>query len=153
MEQKSINGFSQKEIYTLYSFLNFYEHGRIKYMNQTELLDKYPHMSEIAKVMESFRCEEKTQKELQEIDINSITNEFYFTKYKSKTLGVLYHLRNSIAHAKIRKVKSDVYIEDFDTKIKNPEHTAKGKIPFKAIEDIQKIIQNNDLKTTNNEKV
>ena len=62
MEQKSINGFSQKEIYTLYSFLNFYEHGRTKYMNQTELLDKYPHMSEIAKVMESFRCEEKHKK-------------------------------------------------------------------------------------------
>ena len=153
MEQKNINGFSQKEIYTLYSFLNIYEHERIKYMNQAELFEKYPHISEIIKVMESFRYEEKTKDKLKEIDINSITNEFYFTKHKSKTLGVLYHLRNSIAHAKIRKVKSDVYIEDFDTKIENPEHTAKGKISFKAIEDIQKIIQNNNLKTTNNETV
>ena len=153
MEQKNINGFSQKEIYTLYSFLNIYEHERIKYMNQTELFEKYPHIFEIIKAMESFRYEEKTKDKLKEIDINSITNEFYFTEHKSKILGVLYHLRNSIAHAKIRKVGSDVYIEDFDIKIESPEHTAKGKISFKAIEDIQKIIQNNNLKTTNNETV
>lgn len=141
MEQKDINGFSQTEIYTLYSFLNIYEQEKMKLFKQAELFNKYPCMSEVVKVMDGFEYGERKIKEIENIDKSSITNEFYYTRHCSKPLGVLYHLRNSIAHANICKDGDDVCIEDFDSKTDNPSCTAKGKIPFKVIEDIHSIMQ------------
>lgn len=138
MEQE-INGFERHELFVLYIFLNAYENKRLKYLKEGELLLKYPSMKDVHTIISSICTDEKTKAELKQVDINTLNNEFYFTSHCSKMLGVLYHLRNSIAHANIRKVNDDVYIEDFNTSKTNPEHTAKGKLSFKTIEEIVEI--------------
>lgn len=135
MEQL-INGFTGEEIYDLYAFLNVYEQKKIKCLLDGDALAKYPTLSEIKKIISTFQTEEKTKSELKQIAGDSLNNEIYFTAYSSKMLGVLYHLRNSIAHAKISKEGNIVCIEDFDTNKTNPQHTAKGRLSFDILQKI-----------------
>lgn len=142
MEQTStINGFSPKELFSLYTFLNLYEGKKMKYFKEGELLKRYPALEELKTTTSQFTYEESTKEELTSKKMETLNNELYFTHHISKLLGILYHLRNSIAHAKIRKDGNIVTIEDFEPNNKNPHHTAKGKIPYSAVEDIINIVK------------
>lgn len=133
---EKINGFTPEEIYALYSFLNVYEEKEIKKHNETDLTNCSKILEELKSIISSFNADEKNKDELSQIETKSLNDEFYFTRHKSKLLGVLYHLRNSIAHGKIYKEDDIVMIEDFEPKEDNPQHTAKGKLSYKTIEKI-----------------
>lgn len=137
MKEEIINGFKPEEIFKLYSFISIYESVGIKSMNETDLINRHPNISTVFEVLDRFKYEEKKKDELAGIDENSLNNEFYFTEHNSLKLGVLYHLRNSIAHAKIFKDCEYVIITDFDNKKDNPAYTAKGRVLFSIIDEMQ----------------
>ena len=137
----TINGFTPNEICSLYSFLNVYEQKKIKHFKENILLSKYPSLVDVKNIIKAFTAEEKNIDELSLIDSDDLVEEFYYTKYKSKMLSVLYHLRNSIAHAKISKTNDVVSIEDFEANKTNSRHTAKGKVSYASIEKIVNIIK------------
>lgn len=142
VQPEKINGFTPKEIYALYSFLNVYEQKEIKKHNETDLIKSSQTLEELKNIITSFNADEKNKYELAQIEIKNLNDEFYYTHHKSKILGVLYHLRNSIAHGKICKENDIVRIEDFEPKEENPQHTAKGKILYTTLEKIMRVATN-----------
>ncbi len=139
MDYNKINGFEDEEILSLYRFLKSYENKCLKRSSETDALQKYPSLKKIKDVLNSFKYKEKTKAELESIDINSLDNEFYFTEHISDLMGILYHIRNSIAHANMEKDGKRVIISDYDNK-KTKQYTTKGVIDFYYLEKIISII-------------
>lgn len=142
MEQKTIiiNGFEEKEISSLYQFLDFYEDNDLKNCNEGDAIKKVPSLTEMKAIMNSFTHDEKSISKLKSINIESLNDELYYTKKTSEFMGFLYHLRNSIAHANILKDGEMVKITDYDIKNTNPQCTAKGKIKYEIIQNMVDII-------------
>lgn len=140
----TINGFNEKEISSLYHIVKLYEDNGLKKCLEKDALIKVPSLNNIKAVCMTFTYKEKTTNELKPIDIKSLNSEFYYTHYKSELMGFLYHLRNSIAHAKIVKDGNNVIITDYNPKNKT-DCTAKGIIGFEIIEKIAKIAEEFNL--------
>ena len=143
--EKLINGFNEKEIFQLYEFVNAYEEGGINnYKSIRKLLDKHTELSELSVILSEVTCHKSNAAEMKILDFKSFHNEIYFTKPKnSNILCLLYHLRNSIAHANAVKNKKDVLITDFEA-YGGINFTARGKIELKIInrltETLKKIV-------------
>lgn len=144
MSTNTINGFSEKEVSSLYHFVKLYEDHVLKKCIEKDALIKVPSLTEVKEVCKSFTFKEKTINELKTIDIKSLKNEFYYTHHKSELMGILYHLRNAIAHAKIIKDGINVIISDYNPQ-KNHDCTAKGIISFESIDKIAKIAKKYNL--------
>lgn len=136
MAQKMTNGFDVKGIGKLYAFLKFYEDNHLKWKCEKDALNDVHSLNEIKKVTNSFHHKEKNTTQLKAININMLNDEFYYTPKTSEFMGILYHLRNSIAHAKIEKVDDKVIITDYDNSKTNPKCTAKGIIRYEIIQSI-----------------
>ena len=136
----TINGFDEKEISSLYQFLDFYEDNSLKKCNEGDAIKKVPLLTEIKTVMNSFTHDEKSIKELKSIDIESLNNEIYYTEKTSEFMGFLYHLRNSIAHAKIIKEGNNIRITDYYVNKQKQECNAKGVLKYEVIQKIAEIL-------------
>ena len=140
MDKMNINGFSIEEIYALYTIVVGYERGKLKsFKNETEMLNEYGVLNEVKQIIKSVYCQEKKKEELIGIDEMKLNSEFYFTSRPSKMMGFLYHLRNSIAHAKIKKDGDEVYILDCESG-KKSQYTAKGRFAYEIIEKMSNIM-------------
>lgn len=135
-----VNGFTDIELFNIYHIIKAYEDRGIKKMKEGEVLSKYPILKDIKSIIKNITCDEKTKDEIDLIDIQSLDNEFYFTSWNSELLGVLYHLRNAIAHAKMIKVGDNVTIMDYNLE-KSPKCTAKGIFKYEYIEEIVNIMK------------
>ena len=136
-----INGFDGPEIIGLYAFLKFYEDNNLKKLKEKDAIDNVPCLNKVKELIKGFSYKTKTKNEINSIDISSLDNEIYFTEHVSDLMGILYHLRNSIAHAKIEKDGETVKITDYDNNKSNPLCTTKGTINFKTLKDIISVVQ------------
>ena len=135
-KKMDINGFINDEVFILYKFVEIYERLKFGYFKtETEMLERYPQMNNIKDKIKKYKFEEKEIEEIKAINIDSIKNEFYFTRHISLTLGFLYHLRNSICHAKI--IKEANYVKLFDYSAGgNPQCNAKGYFKYEIIVEL-----------------
>ena len=140
----TINGFDVKEVSSLYHIVKLYEDNALKKCIEKDALIKVPSLADIKDVCKSFTFEERTINELKTIDIKNLNNVLYYTRHKSELMGLLYHLRNAIAHTKIVKDGDKVIILDYSPQNSN-DCTAKGIISFEKVDQIAKIAKKLNL--------
>lgn len=141
MEQ-SINGFTPQEVFLLYAFVESYETAGIKsYKTQTSLFKEHPELKELTLVLNKVKCHYSNSEEMKTIDIKTMDNEIYYTEFQiGHLLSLLYHLRNSIAHACAIKHGTKVLITDF--KVKRPmDFSARGQISIEIIIEFTSILR------------
>lgn len=140
--EKLINGFNPQEVYQLYAFVESYETAGIKsYKTQTSLFNEHPELKDLTLVLKKVKCHYSNSKEMKSIDIKTMNNEIYYTEYQiGHLLSLLYHLRNSIAHACAIKHGTKTLITDF--KVKRPtEFSARGRISLDIINEFTHILK------------
>lgn len=146
MKLKTINGFSPEEIFQLYAFVESYETAGIKnFQTQRALFREHPELTGLIGVIAKVKCHISSSAQMMQIDIKSLKNEIYFTEYQSgNILSLLYHVRNSIAHACAIKEGNSVLITDY--KFSQPtEFSARGRIDLEIINEITNILSKIDL--------
>ena len=137
-----INGFNSEEVFQLYAFVEAYEAAGIKsYQTQTRLLKEHPELQDVLLVMKRVKCHFSNSEKMKSYDIKGLDEEIYFTEYQTgQLLSLLYHLRNSIAHACAFKHKTKVLITDF--KVSRPDDfSARGRISLETINDFTCILK------------
>lgn len=141
----SINGFKCEEIFQLYALVKAYEVAGIKsYQTQTSLFRDHPEAKELLNVLSKVKCH-CTRKDMTSIDFKRLNNEIYFTEYHvSNLLSLLYHLRNSIAHANAVKDENSVLVIDY--KVKRPtDFSARGRIEMAIINGFTEVLKKFEL--------
>ena len=137
-----INGFSSEEIFHLYGFVEAYETAGIKsFQTQTRLFKEHPELRELLLVLKKVKCHYSNSEIMKSIDIKKMDEEIYFSEYQvGQLLSLLYHLRNSIAHACAIKNGSRVLITDF--KVKRPvDFSARGQISLETIKEFTSVLR------------
>ena len=137
-----INGFGAEEIFQLYAFVEAYETIGIKsYKTQTSLIRQYPELSDLLSVLKKVKCHYAKPAEMKTIDFKSLENEIYFTEYHiGRLLSLLYHIRNSVAHAYIIKYGDSALITDH--KVQRPvDFSARGKVSLSVINEFTEILK------------
>lgn len=132
--RKAINGFCPDEVFQLYDFLDGYETARVgSFQSQSQLFEDHPEMKDLLMVQDKVKCHEADSAQMKDLDLINMQNEIYFTIYHSgQLLSLLYHLRNSIAHACAIKHGSAVLVTDF--KVNRPtDFSARGRIEMETI--------------------
>lgn len=140
--KQCINGFNPEEIFQLYAFVEAYETAGIKsYATQTRLFKEHPELQELQLVMKKVKCHYSNSKQMKSLDIKAMDEEIYYTEYQiGHLLSLLYHLRNSIAHACAVKHESKVLITDF--KVRRPvDFSARGRISLETIIEFTDILR------------
>lgn len=140
MKQVKINGFDSTEIFLLYAYIDAYECMDLKHITEESLFKQYPHIQKLKNYIKICGCAEKTKEELKRVDIDSLEKGFFYTPRNSLLLGLLYHLRNSISHAKITKKGDVVTIFDYSAN-ESPQCTTKGKMSYQILSQIIEIIK------------
>lgn len=141
MKLKTINGFSPEEIFQLYAFLESYETAGVKnFQTQRALFREHPELTDLTVVIAKVKCHISSSAQMMQIDIKSLKNEIYFTEYQSgNILSLLYHVRNSIAHACAVKHGDSVLITDY--KVSRPiDFSARGRIDLEIINEFTNIL-------------
>lgn len=137
-----INGFCAEEIFQLYAFVEGYETIGIKsYQTQTSLIREHPELSDLQSVLKKIKCHYAKPSAMKTIEFKSLKNEIYFTEYQTgHLLSLLYHVRNSMAHACIIKFGDSALITDF--KVQRPvDFSARGKISLSIINEFTEIFK------------
>lgn len=146
---RTINGFSEAEVYDLYSFVCRFE--KIKhYKKKKELELHYLGFSEeLDKLLKGITLNHPKRKgwNLKDLSSGNVASpHFYFRRKGCVTYDILYHLRNAIAHGYINidgKNNDYVRVRDYDS-LSNRQ-TANALIPISVFRDIVKHV-NNDIK-------
>ena len=136
-----INGFCAEEIFQLYALVEAYETIGIKsYKTQTSLIREYPELSSLLSVLKKIKCHYAKPTVMKTIDFKTLENEIYLTEYQiGYLLSLLYHIRNSLAHACIVKFGDSALITDF--KVRRPaDFSARGKISLSIINEFTEIL-------------
>ena len=137
-----INGFCAEEIFRLYAFVEAYETIGIKsYESQKSLLKDHPELKGLLSASIKVKCHYAKLAVMKEIDFKTLENEVYLTEYQTGyLLSLLYHIRNSIAHACIVKYGDAALITDF--KVQRPiDFSARGKISLNIINEFTEILK------------
>ena len=137
-----INGFCAEEIFKLYAFVEAYETIGIKsYQTQSSLFRTHPALTDLQLVLKKVKCHYAKPVIMKTIDFKTLENEIYFTEYQiGYLLSLLYHIRNSIAHACIMKFGNAVLITDY--KVHCPvDFSARGNISLNIINEFTEILQ------------
>ena len=137
-----INGFNSEEVFQLYAFVEAYEVAGIKsYQTQTRLFKEHPELQDVLLVMKKVKCHYSNSEKMKSYDIKGMDEEIYFTKYqRGKLLPLLYHLRNSIAHACAVRDGTKVLITDY--KVSRPvDFSARGRISLETINEFTCILK------------
>lgn len=140
--EKLINGFNPQEVFQLYAFVESYETAGIKsYKTQKSLFNEHPELKDLTLVLKKVKCHYSNSKKMKSFDIKTMDDEMYYTEYqKGHLLSLLYHLRNSIAHACTTKHGTKALITDF--KVKRPlDFSARGRISLDIINDFTHILK------------
>lgn len=141
-----INGFCAEEIFQLYAFVEAYETIGIKsYQTQTSLFRTHPELTDLLLVLKKVKCHYAKPVEMNTIDFMNLKNEIYFTEYQiGYLLSLLYHIRNSVAHACIVKYGDTALITDF--KVNHPvDFSARGNISLHIINEFTEILKKTKL--------
>ena len=139
---KCINGFNSDEVYQLYAFVKAYDVAGIRsYQTQTRLFKEHPELQDVLLVMKKVKCHYSNSEEMKSYDIKGMDEEIYFTEYQAgQLLSLLYHLRNSIAHACSVKHGTKVLITDY--KVSRPvDFSARGRISLETINEFTCILK------------
>lgn len=137
-----INGFCAEEVFQLYAFVDAYETIGIKsYQTQTSLFRTHPELTDLLLVLAKVKCHYAKPVDMKTIDFKNLENEIYFTEYQiGYLLSLLYHIRNSIAHACIVKSADAALITDF--KVYRPvDFSARGNISLNIINEFTEILK------------
>ena len=139
---KCINGFNLEDVFQLYAFIEAYEVAGIKsYQTQTRLFKEHPELQDVLLVMKKVKCHYSNSEEMKSYDIKRMEEEIYLTEYQTgQLLSLLYHLRNSIAHACAVKHGTKVLITDY--KVSKPvDFSARGRIALETINEFTSILK------------
>lgn len=128
--ERLINGFTDKEVFELNAFLEAYErlYDEQDYQKNETLFTKHPELADLDKSFSSINYSGKdNSSQIVNETLSEDIQQIYGIRHGSPLLSFLYHPRNSIAHANIRKDGTRLYLED-KTKSRPRKLTAKGYI-------------------------
>ena len=146
MPMRTINGFIEPEIFKLYAFLEAYETAGIaRFKTQTSMLKQHPELTPLLDDLEKIQYQCSNSEEMRRLDFKKFNNEIYMIESRtSYLLTLLYHLRNSIAHAAAVKHGDAVLITDFKRN-RPTDFSARGRIDMSIIESFTKTLQKFEL--------
>ena len=135
----TINGLTRDDIVLLYKYLEFYEKKQIKTFTTDKQL-KALLSGNVSQVWLLVReCNFKsTKKGCMPANLPP-KSTIYFVKHYTIMLSLLYHLRNSIAHALMYKVGKEYHVYDIEPN-KNKQLTMNGNIDVTMVKSLIKLI-------------
>ena len=115
MEEELLNGFSSSDVFRLYKFLCIYESKLVKLKKSESLFAAFPQLEDAMKgFIKRFTYNQVQKDDMQAEELEIPVGVFYCTKSKSQPVGLLYHIRNSIAHGQIERNEQIINLVDYD---------------------------------------
>ena len=104
-----VNGFDSHEVFQLYSFLCVYENYLNKIRNNTDFEKVFQKHEELNKHLELLNICVVSKDIIWGVGSVSLKDSIYMTSAgKCKSMALMYHIRNSIAHGQIRKNENKI---------------------------------------------
>ena len=138
-KKQIVNGLTRDDIVLLYRYLEFYEKKQIKTFTTDKQLKAllFGNVSQVWLLVRG--CNLKSTKKGNIPTDLPPKNTIYFVKHYTIMLSLLYHLRNSIAHALMYKVGKEYHVCDIESN-KNKRLTMIGNIDVTIVKSLIKIM-------------
>jgi len=135
----TINGLTRDDIVLLYKYLEYYEKNQIKTFTTDKQLKVLfsGNASQIWLLVKGYKF--KSTKKGNIPTNMPHKNTIYFVKRHTIMLSLLYHLRNSIAHALMYKVGKEYHVYDIEPN-KNKQLTMIGNTDVTMIKSLIKLV-------------
>lgn len=147
MEQKTINGFDESQIFKLYEYLVAYEELGISNFKSTKaMVERYPELAIIQTLQKQMNYHRAKAQTMESVDLKALRNEIYMTVRGNLLLSFLAHLRNAIAHGCIVEHKGNILLTDFEYPKRHPvAFTARGCVTFEIVNGYTKLFKSIEL--------